>query len=404
MMLAGFFTMPESRPVIPAGRVAACGACGLHRGCKSPRMPVSGDGRQGVLVVAEAPGEMEDEQGVQLVGRAGQKLRERLGRIGFDLDGDCWKTNAVCCRPPGNVRPTTKQIAACRPNVLRAIEELKPRVVLLCGAVAVESVVGAVWTRAGGVGEIGRWVGWRVPSGRWNAWVCPTWHPSYLLREEGNKALELLFDRHLHDAFGSIARPWEGGPPDWESQVEPVAEPARAAGMIDRMRAKGGAVAFDFETDRLKPDHPDARIVSCAVCWEGRKTITFPWAGPAAEAMGALLADPGVRKICWGIKFEQRWARKATGRGVAGWDWCGMHAAHVLDNRPGITSLKFQAFTRLGVEPYDADVGPLLRADGGNERNRIDRVDPRRLLIYNGLDALFTWRIAQMQKEEMVAR
>ena len=62
-------------------------------------MPVSGEGRKGVLIVAEAPGYNEDQQGVQLVGNAGQELTRLLFNIGVRMRRDCWLTNSVICRP-----------------------------------------------------------------------------------------------------------------------------------------------------------------------------------------------------------------------------------------------------------------------------------------------------------------
>jgi uracil-DNA glycosylase len=170
---ASSWSAKNSRP-----QLAQCGACGLSRKCFSPRMPPTGKGSNKVLVVAEAPGEEEDRQGVQLIGRAGQLLRNMLHTIGEELD-DCWKTNAVICRPPGN-EIKTEYVAACRPTLLKTIAELKPRVIILLGGSAVESVIEPEWGR--NVGGIGRWAGYTIPSPTYNAWLCPTYHPSYLLR------------------------------------------------------------------------------------------------------------------------------------------------------------------------------------------------------------------------------
>ena len=78
-------------------------------------MPVTGEGRLKILILAEAPGEQEDAQNTQLIGPAGQVLRKTLAGFGVDLDRDCRKTNAVRCRPPGNRRPTGRR----SPPVLR---------------------------------------------------------------------------------------------------------------------------------------------------------------------------------------------------------------------------------------------------------------------------------------------
>jgi uracil-DNA glycosylase len=367
-----------------------CGSCKLRRGCESPRMPASGKGRRRILVVAEAPGAEEDRRGEQLIGRAGQLLRKYLRRLGVDLDRDCWKTNAVCCRPPDNRTPTDTEIEACRPMVMEDVRNLQPLVILLLGGSAVKSVVGSVWHS---VGPIGRWVGWRIP---WRgSWLCPTWHPSYLLRDEKNEALSLLFDRHL-EAVLAVEKP---APPPPECKPDLIYEPDKAAAAVRTFIDNDAPAAFDFETDRLKPDHPDARIVTCAISDRSR-TVAYPMVGEAEKATGEFLHST-TPKVGWNIKFEERWTRRAFGRGVRNWIHDGMQAAHVLDNRPEITSLKFQAFVRLGFPPYADAVDKYLKAPSSNKANRIRHADLGDLLLYNALDAFLTLRIGVDQMEEL---
>jgi len=144
-MAKGFFsaapiTKPRTRSLVPA-----CGACGLCSGCESPKMSITGDGDRRVLIIAEAPGKQEDAEGTQLVGTVGRYLRGVLDSLDVDLDIDCWKTNAICCRPSRNRKPTKAEIEYCRPNILAAIRELKPEVIILLGGSAVSSVVGHFW-------------------------------------------------------------------------------------------------------------------------------------------------------------------------------------------------------------------------------------------------------------------
>jgi hypothetical protein len=165
------------------------------------------------------------------------------------------------------------------------------------------------------------------------------------------------------------------------------------------MIEQGGAVAFDYETNMLKPDSKDAEIVCCSVCWEGKKTIAFPWHGEAVTAMSELLLSPKIKKVGANNKFEERWTRRILGHGVRGWVWDCMVSAHVLDNRPLITSVKFQSFVRLGQPSYDTAVGPYLKASDGNKKNRIKEVDLGSLLQYCGMDSLLEWLIAESQRE-----
>jgi len=409
----GFFPPSDVMGVEPVADLAPrCGRCGLYKSCRSPKMRSTGKGRRKILVVAEAPGEEEDRQGVQLVGETGQHLRRILRRLKVDLDRDCWKTNAVVCLPSRDEegkrrKPSDQQVEACRPNLMKAIDDLRPDVILLLGAVAVKSLIGCVWREE--VGPIGRWVGWRIPSQQLNAWICPTWHPSYLKRE-GNPVLDLWFRRHLEGALELEGQPHPGVPPDCEGDVELVYE-AEKVGMYlnELLDYPGDPVSFDYETNMLKPDSGEARIHSCAVAWRGFskmrdmqvvRAIAYPWHGEAIGATGKLLRSD-VPKIAANIKFEDRWTWKEFGHGVRNWRWDTMVAAHVLDNRPGITSLKFQSFVRLGQGSYDNTVGPYLKADGSNEENRMREVELGELLKYNAMDALLTYQIAMQQMKEM---
>ena len=74
-----------------------------------------------------------------------------------------------------------------------------------------------------------------------------------------------------------------------------------------------------------------------------------------------------------------------------------MLAAHVLDNRPGITSLKFQAFVLLGQENYNSHIKPFLKAKKGSKFNRIHELDLNDLLLYGGLDSYLEYWVAMKQ-------
>ena len=122
--------------------LVGCEECGLYKYCSSPKMEASGEGKLGILIIAEAPGADEDLQGTQLVGKSGKLLREVLHLMGLDLDRDFWKTNAVSCRPPNNKTPSPLQINACRSRVREVIDRYKPKVIIPMGNTAMTSLVG----------------------------------------------------------------------------------------------------------------------------------------------------------------------------------------------------------------------------------------------------------------------
>lgn len=399
--MRGFFAGSELHSKPPPSLLPKCGACGLYKTCKSPKMRPDGSGRRRVLLVGEAPGANEDEEGVPFIGKAGRFLEDTLFDLGVDMREDCWITNALICRPPDNKIPSPKVVQYCQPNLFRTVEELKPDVVVLIGSTAVASFIGRAYKQ--NPGALSRWVGWRIPNQNPRVWVCPTYHPSYLQRSH-NDLLNRAFKRHLQRAFAlcSQGAPWKDGLPDYESRVECIQDPTEAAKVIEKMRVRGGAFGYDIENNCLLPETPKGMVVSASLCWRGLRTIAYPWLGEAVEATRRILHDEHCHFIATNMKHEDRWARRAFGRGVRNWLWDPMLAAHVLDNRPGICSLKFQAYVRLGADAYDEHLGQYLEGRGATGLNRIlSEIAMPTLLTYNGVDSLLAYLAAEDQMREM---
>jgi DNA polymerase len=137
-----------------------------------------GDPQAEVLVIGEGPGGEEDERGQPFVGKAGKLLDRMLAEAG--LEGRVFITNTVFWRPPGNRTPTPAEQAVCAPFVERVFALLKPKAVLLVGAAASKSVLGA----DEGIMKLrGQWKEWRLAEGAVSAPVMPTLHPAFLLRQ-----------------------------------------------------------------------------------------------------------------------------------------------------------------------------------------------------------------------------
>lgn len=405
-MKQGFFASSELTVIKePISLIPKCGTCGLYKTCKSPKMKPTGKGRRKVLIVAEAPGKDEDRQGIQLVGKSGLHLEKTLRKFDFEMRKDAILTNALICRPPHNEIDDKRMIDYCRPNLVNTINEVQPEIIIPLGGIAVQSLIGSYLWRDD-VGKIGRWVGWRIPCQKLNAWVCPTYHPSYIIRSKGDDArvLQRRFEDHLEKAISLEGRPYETVP-DYREQVKIEFDPKKAAQHIMVMAAFGRPLAFDYETNMLKPDNEDGYIVCCSFS-DGLTSIAFPWQGEVVEATKRILEAPKIPKRGYNIKFEERWTRAKLGCRVRNWQFCGMVGSHTIDNRPEINSLKFQAFVRLGQESYDDNVREYLKPrGGGNVKNRIKEVDITTLLGYCGLDSLLEWIVAeQMMKELGYAR
>lgn len=392
-MTKGFFSSSSFQTKNRVPTTARCGLCGRYRHCKSPKMPLTGKGKKKILFVAEAPGEEEDKKNIQLIGRSGQLLRRYLKKMNIDLDVDCWKTNAVICYEKGNPTPKDEIIEACRPNLMKTIKQYQPNVIVLLGKIAIKSLISVLWKEDDGI--ISKWSGYTIPCHNPNAWIICTYHPAYLLRKN-DRVLNRFFEKHLKIAVQkSKSKPWKKIP-DYKSQIEIIMNPLQAAREIKKIIGKEGFITFDYETNCLKPEGEGTKIISCSICWKGEKTIAFPWQGEVIGMMDQLLKS-SIPKIASNIKFEDRWTRVKMGHSVKNWLWDTMIAAHVLDNSPKVTSIKFQSFVLLGAESYNDHIEPFLKSTNNNRFNRIDEVDLKDLLLYNGLDSLLEYKVAMKQ-------
>jgi DNA polymerase len=112
-------------------RILTCTKCPLHRSRKKA-VPGEGPLSTRIMLVGEAPGRSEDEQGRPFVGAAGSLLNQLLKEAGLDRS-QVYITNVVKCRPPGNRDPSDDEISACLPYLIEQIKLIKPRVIVALG-------------------------------------------------------------------------------------------------------------------------------------------------------------------------------------------------------------------------------------------------------------------------------
>ena len=122
-----------------AAAISACGACSLAT-TKIKDVPGEGSPLARFVVVGEAPGQNEDEEGRPFVGKSGDLLTKILDAIGFKRE-DVFICNVLKHRPPANRNPTSDEISACRPFLLRQLELLQPKVILALGTFAAQTLL-----------------------------------------------------------------------------------------------------------------------------------------------------------------------------------------------------------------------------------------------------------------------
>ncbi|HJW01695.1 MAG TPA: uracil-DNA glycosylase [Azospira sp.] len=196
---------PAAATAVPAGvgsmdwpeleqAVAQCRACGLCERRKQAVLGV-GDRHPDWMFIGEGPGADEDDQGEPFVGQAGKLLDAMLGAIDLARGRGVYIGNAVKCRPPGNRTPEAGEMATCKPYLERQIALLQPKLIVLLGRAAVQTILASDRPLASLRGRRHEYNlnGQAIP-------VVVTYHPAYLLRNLPDKALaweDLCFARRL---------------------------------------------------------------------------------------------------------------------------------------------------------------------------------------------------------------
>ena len=159
--------------------VSECVLCELHRTRKNTVFGV-GSEEADLMLIGEAPGADEDEQGEPFVGRAGRLLDSMLMAIGLSRE-QVFIANILKCRPPNNENPTPEQAERCRPHLELQIEMIQPKVILAVGAVAAQNLLDVETPISKLRGTTHEMPGTGLP-------LIPTYHPAYLLRRPQGKA------------------------------------------------------------------------------------------------------------------------------------------------------------------------------------------------------------------------
>jgi DNA polymerase len=162
--------------------ILACTNCELH---KVGNGPIPYRGRPSpIMVLGEAPGRREDEQGKPFVGPAGRLLWQELKRVGIE-PRDVMAANAVCCWPQRT--PTGNEIYACRGNLYDQIRRCHPSYILALG----KTVNWSLGKQKTPMGELrGTWynLAWFISSPGFEPGeripVLPTLHPAAVLRNK----------------------------------------------------------------------------------------------------------------------------------------------------------------------------------------------------------------------------
>jgi len=142
-----------------------------------------GNPEASLMLVGEAPGAEEDRRGLPFVGASGHLLDRMLAAIGRDRT-NCYITNIVNWRPPGNRKPSPAEMALSLPFIERHIALVNPAILVLLGDTAAKTLTG----RNEGITRLrGRWFTFSRPELPQPIPALPTFHPAFLLRSPAQK-------------------------------------------------------------------------------------------------------------------------------------------------------------------------------------------------------------------------
>ncbi len=157
-----------------------------------------GNPKSRIMLIGEAPGANEDEEGLPFVGRAGILLDKMLASINLDRK-KVYISNIVNYRPPENRRPTDEEIKRYLPFVTKHIEIINPKILVLLGSTAMNALIGKEIV----ISKMrGKWL--EKEFGSCKTSVIITFHPAFLMRQPAQKKLSWIDLKMIRDKKSNL--------------------------------------------------------------------------------------------------------------------------------------------------------------------------------------------------------
>ena len=152
-----------------------------------------GNPKSKIMLVGEAPGSNEDQEGLPFVGRAGVLLDKMLASIDLNRK-NVYITNVINYRPPENRRPTDDEINRYLPFVKKHIEIINPKILVLLGSTAMNAFIGDEVV----ISKVrGKWI--EKKFGKCSTSMIVTFHPAFLIRQPGQKKIAWIDLKMIRD-------------------------------------------------------------------------------------------------------------------------------------------------------------------------------------------------------------
>ena len=157
-----------------------------------------GNPKSKIMLIGEAPGANEDQEGLPFVGRAGQLLDKMLSAINLDRK-KVYISNIINYRPPENRRPTDAEIKRYLPFISKHIEIINPKILVLLGSTAMNALIGDAIV----ISKMrGKWL--EKQFGSCKTSVIITFHPAFLMRQPAQKKLAWIDLKMIRDKKNNL--------------------------------------------------------------------------------------------------------------------------------------------------------------------------------------------------------
>ena len=161
---------------------------------------VFGDGNinANIMIIGEGPGAQEDIVGKPFVGRAGKLLDKMLESINLNRK-KVYISNIVNYRPPENRRPTDSEISKYLPYIQKHIEIINPKILVLLGSTALNSLIGSEEI----ISKVrGKWM--KKEIGIIKPWIIVSFHPAFLMRQPQQKKMAWIDLKMIRDKIKTL--------------------------------------------------------------------------------------------------------------------------------------------------------------------------------------------------------
>jgi len=267
-------------------RNTACERCRLHLTTSNVCIWGNGPKRADIMLIGEAPGAEEEQEGRPFVGAAGRKIDALLAEAGLPRD-KVYVSNIVKCRPPNNRDPLKDEAAACFTYLAEEIAQVKPKVIVLIGLQAVKALTSetALGKARGKLLQVSS----KVRVG--DALVIATYHPAWAMHNPA--MLKTMEDGIIEDL-------------------------RYAQNLVNPSKAKGArkTLADGYTIDELRDALMwlrKARELSCDLEWTAPPKVKFGWPWNGAELLSLSLTgkiEGGLRTVALAWPAREKSAEK----------------------------------------------------------------------------------------------